>query len=68
MLMGAAIASSRSKKQTAAKTGAPASEPAASAPASDDTVAEIKRFAELRDQGILTEEEFAAKKKKLLGL
>jgi hypothetical protein len=29
---------------------------------------EIKKLAELRDQGILTEEEFTAKKKQLLGI
>jgi hypothetical protein len=33
-----------------------------------DVVNELKRFAELRDQGILTEEEFAAQKAKLLEL
>ena len=31
-----------------------------------DRVEQIKELAELRDQGILTEEEFAAEKKKLL--
>jgi len=33
-----------------------------------DPVQQIKKLAELREQGILTEEEFAAEKKKLLGL
>ena len=32
-----------------------------------DVVEELKRYAELRDQGILTDEEFAAQKAKLLG-
>jgi hypothetical protein len=41
---------------------APAPEPAA------DPVEQIKELAELREQGILTEEEFAAEKKKLLGI
>jgi membrane protease subunit (stomatin/prohibitin family) len=42
---------------------------APAAPAADqvDVVDQLKRFAELRDQGILTEEEFAAQKAKLLG-
>jgi hypothetical protein len=41
---------------------------AAAAPAEQvDVVEQLKRFAELRDQGILTEEEFAAQKAKLLG-
>jgi hypothetical protein len=42
---------------------APAAPPAAQV----DVVDQLKRFAELRDQGILTEEEFAAQKAKLLG-
>jgi hypothetical protein len=33
-----------------------------------DPVQKIKELAELHEQGILTEEEFAAEKKKLLGL
>ena len=33
-----------------------------------DTVEELKRYKALLDQGILTEEEFAAKKRQLLGL
>lgn len=41
--------------------------PAASTPA-PDYISEIKRLAELRDMGILTDEEFETKKKQLLGL
>ena len=33
-----------------------------------DTVEEIRRFKALMDQGIITEEEFAAKKTQLLGI
>ncbi|BAU27591.1 uncharacterized protein DUF4429 [Aneurinibacillus soli] len=33
-----------------------------------DTAEQIKKFAELRDAGILTEEEFQTKKKQLLGI
>jgi hypothetical protein len=33
-----------------------------------DVVEQLKRFAELRDQGILTEKEFAAQKAKLLDM
>ena len=40
--------------------------PVAAAPA-EDPIAKLKEYAELRDQGILTEEEFAAQKAKLLG-
>ena len=31
-------------------------------------MAEIKQLAEMKDQGILTEEEFQAKKKQILGI
>lgn len=63
MVMGAAIASSRAKKQNVAAA------PAQTQPASTgDNIEQLKQLAELRDQGILTEEEFAAKKKKLLCL
>jgi hypothetical protein len=42
-------------------------EPAQAPPAEQvDVVEQLKKFAELRDQGILTEEEFAAQKAKLL--
>ena len=34
----------------------------------DEVVAQLKQLAELRDAGILTEDEFSAKKAKLLGL
>ena len=33
-----------------------------------DIIAELKQLKELVDEGILTEEEFAAKKKQILGL
>ena len=67
MVMGAAMASSRSRKQQAAAPAPAQAAPAPSAP-SDTIVEQIKQLAELRDQGILTEEEFSSKKKKLLGI
>ena len=36
-------------------------------PPQDDVVSQLERLAALKDQGILTEEEFAAQKAKLLG-
>jgi hypothetical protein len=42
----------------------PASAPA---PSSGDTIAQLKELAELKSQGILTDEEFAAQKAKILG-
>ena len=66
MVVGAAVASSRSKKQqAAAAAAAPAPTPA---PSTDDSVEQLKKLAGLRDQGILTEDEFTAKKKQILGL
>ena len=41
---------------------------AAAAPAEPDYVAELERLAQLRAQGIITDEEFAAKKAQLLGV
>ncbi|MFZ1301455.1 MAG: SHOCT domain-containing protein [Candidatus Microsaccharimonas sp.] len=45
-----------------------APEPVAAAQAQDDTVAQLQQLAQLKDQGILTQEEFDAKKKQILGL
>jgi membrane protease subunit (stomatin/prohibitin family) len=38
------------------------------APAQDDTAVQLQQLAALRDQGILTEAEFTAKKQQILGL
>jgi hypothetical protein len=49
----------------------PAGAAAAQAPAAapqESYMQELEKLAELRDRGILTDEEFAAKKKQLLGL
>ncbi len=37
-------------------------------PAQDDTTTQLQQLAQLKDQGILTQEEFAAKKKQILGI
>ena len=37
-------------------------------PPAQDPIAQLKKYAELRDAGILTEEEFAAEKAKILGM
>ena len=47
---------------------APADEPAAPEAAESPEIEQIKQLAALKDQGILTEEEFAASKAKILGL
>jgi hypothetical protein len=41
-------------------------EPPPEAPAEEDPLVHLKKLAELKDQGILTEEEFAAEKAKVL--
>jgi membrane protease subunit (stomatin/prohibitin family) len=41
--------------------------PAPAAPAEDDAIAQIEKLGELKAKGLLTEEEFAAQKAKLLG-
>lgn len=47
---------------------APVNEPAAPEAAESSEIEQLKQFAALKDQGILTEEEFAAKKAQILGL
>jgi hypothetical protein len=54
-----------SSPQEPAEAAAPAPAPAASEP---EYVGELERLAQLRDQGILTDDEFEAKKKQILGI
>ena len=63
MILGAAL-SSRSRNKAAAAAPAQAS---AAAPSSDLTQ-QLTELKSLLDQGILTQDEFDAKKKKILGL
>ncbi len=42
--------------------------PQAAAPAADPTTEQLQQLSALKDQGIITEEEFAAKKKQILGI
>jgi Short C-terminal domain len=46
----------------------PAMEQAPSAGGGDDTTAQLEQLAKLKQEGILTEEEFTAKKKQILGI
>ena len=68
MVMGAAVASSRANKQAASAASTPAAAPTPQPALADDTVTQLTQLADLRDKGILTEDEFNAKKKQLLGL
>lgn len=52
-------------EQVAPAVAAPA---AAAAPAEPDYMAELEQLAHLRDQGVITPDEFEAKKKQVLGL
>jgi Short C-terminal domain len=52
------------QRQQAYEQTAPA--PAAAAP--DDTTSQLKQLADLHSQGILTDEEFSAKKAQILGI
>jgi hypothetical protein len=45
-----------------------AAAPQAAAPAEPDYAAELQQLAQLKSQGIITEEEFEAKKKQILGI
>jgi len=46
----------------------PQAAPPAEAPAEPEYMAELEQLAKLRDQGILSPEEFEAKKKQILGV
>jgi Short C-terminal domain len=46
----------------------PQAAPPAAAPAEPEYMSELEQLARLRDQGILTPEDFEAKKKQILGL
>ena len=63
----AEIESADAEPAGAASQATPAAPPPPAA-AQSDYITELKRLAELRDMGIVTPEEFEAKKKQLLGL
>lgn len=42
--------------------------PQQAAPSADDQMEQLEKLGQLKDQGILTQEEFDAKKKQILGL
>jgi hypothetical protein len=58
------------ERLSALESQPPAAAPAAPAPAaamSDDTISQLKELGQLHEQGVLTDEEFAQQKAKLLG-
>lgn len=62
----AQIAADREQAYEEQQPAAPPPPPAPAAPAADP-IQQLKDLAALKDQGILTEEEFAAQKAKILG-
>jgi hypothetical protein len=72
VIAGTATAVSGRVSRRQAARAAPEPEPAPAAPApsagpTPDAIDQLKELAELKDQGVLTEEEFAAQKAKILG-
>jgi membrane protease subunit (stomatin/prohibitin family) len=66
-----AVSGRVAQKQADKQADKEATEQAAAAPAEDpavDAVAEIERLGALKDKGLLTDEEFAAAKAKVLGI
>jgi hypothetical protein len=59
-----------SRRMADAQTSQQAAPPpaAAPAPAPQDDMAQIQQLATMKDQGLLTEQEFQAKKKQILGI
>lgn len=55
------------QQQAAPAPAAPAPAPAPPAAGGGDVIEQLERLGKLREQGILTDEEFAAQKAKLLG-
>jgi hypothetical protein len=70
--VGAASANKQAAAQAPqAAPAAPApvaAAPAPAAPAEDPTMAELEKLGQLHNEGILTDEEFTAAKKKALGI
>jgi membrane protease subunit (stomatin/prohibitin family) len=57
-----------SRRMAASQQEPQAAPPQAAAPAPQDDMAQIQQLATMKDQGLLTEEEFQAKKKQILGI
>jgi hypothetical protein len=57
-----------SRRMAASQPEPQAAPPPAAAPAPQDDMAQIQQLATMKDQGLLTEEEFQAKKKQILGI
>jgi len=58
----------RQAQKFAGQDAAQQQQQAPAAPAADDTTQQLQQLAQLHSQGILTDEEFAAKKAQILGI
>jgi len=67
LVAGARMGQARAQQQYEQQAQLQEAQQQAAAPATD-TAAELKKLADLHAQGVLTDEEFAASKKKLLGI
>jgi hypothetical protein len=63
----AQVAAALANQQAAAPPVAPAVVPPAAGGLSDDSIAKLQQLGDLLKQGILTDQEFAAQKAKILG-
>lgn len=70
VMLAAGMRAGERRAQEAQQQQQAAAQPApqAAAPASTDSTAELKKLADLHASGVLTDEEFAAAKKKALGI
>lgn len=65
LMVGAAIGSASARRNNQSQADDGSVEPASS---QDSQVEELEKMARLKEEGILTEEEFQAKKRQILGL
>lgn len=65
LVVGAALGARAAKRNN---SNEPQEQPASGSSTADDQIAQLEKLGQLKAEGILTEEEFQAKKKQILGL
>ncbi len=70
LVVGGMVGASMAKKNASsqAPTSEPQNSPQQPTPAQDSMAAQLEELNKLKEQGILTQEEFDAKKKQILGI
>ena len=68
VIAGAVIGSSRAKRSAESQAAQQAQTTEPASESVDSAIEQLKQLAELKDQGILTQEEFDHKKKQILGM